>query len=298
MKYVPLRNYSIYSRGCGVIDPKELGDFLDKHNINFMAVSDPFSMKSWESFRCESDKRGLKALLGIEIRIKSVGSLVLYPVDDNGYRSIVQSYNTRLFSKMDNVIAVYIPCADRSPSIERFARRINRYILPQHLFIGLSWRSPKWVIELARHINIPLVWAQAMKWVQNPVKFAVASAVFKHYSLADLLKGSEASELSLYGPINDKSILKRWGSAGIEAMKNTFVLAGQVHFNFTSITSVPLNDQNHHNALNDLTSQVISKKKLTEIEHRRVSKELNAIDKHGFSFYFLIAMEIGTFCIL
>lgn len=108
MKYVPLRVYSVFSRGKGAVDARVLGEFLSQRGVPALAVTDPFMMAGWECFREEAVKYNLKPLLGIEIRLRNIGALVLYPISVKGYFSLVSSYNRKVFSAMEDVIAVCV----------------------------------------------------------------------------------------------------------------------------------------------------------------------------------------------
>jgi DNA polymerase III alpha subunit len=296
MKYIPLRIHSIYSKGTGVVEPGVLGDFLARQKINFMAISDPFSLKGWESFRLEACGRGMKPLLGIEIRIKEAGALLLYPTSHLGYKSIVQSYNKKVFTRMNDVAVIFLFRKERTIGVEKFILGISRYVNPQHFFLGLDWRSPRWILNFANKYNLPLVWANPLKWVYNYEKYAVARAVFKHHSLTDMLEGSDAWGLSFSGPINDHSILRRWGDAGREAMKNTFKFARRIGFNFTGIQTSQAGCQAGQSKLQESVQRVVSGRRITKVERKRISRELMVINKLGFSAYFLIALEIGKYC--
>jgi len=194
-KYVPLRIYSVFSRGKGAVDAGVLGDFLKQRNVSAVAVTDPFSMIGWENFRKEAVNRGLKPLLGMEIRIQRMGPLLLFPRGIRGYFSLVSSFNRKTFSKMEDVIGIYIPhrvTASRAPSF----MNMRKQIAPENFYLGLEWNSSRKVIDLAEKHNIPLVWAQPMKWVMNPEKYAAASAVFNHHPVSDILLGPGSGEPS------------------------------------------------------------------------------------------------------
>ena len=109
MRYVPLRVYSVFSRGKGAVDARTFAGFLKDRKISSVAVSDPFSMLGWESFRNEAVKRDMKPLLGMEIKTQGLGSFVIFPLNSNGYISLISSFNSKLFSRMENVAVIFIP---------------------------------------------------------------------------------------------------------------------------------------------------------------------------------------------
>ena len=310
-KYVPLRIYSVFSRGKGAVDAGVLGDFLKQRNVSAVAVTDPFSMIGWENFRKEAVNRGLKPLLGMEIRIQRMGPLLLFPRGIRGYFSLVSSFNRKTFSKMEDVIGIYIPhrvTSGRAPSF----MNIRKQIAPENFYLGLEWNSSRKVIDLAEKHNIPLVWAQPMKWVMNPEKYAAASAVFNHHPVSDILLGPGSGELPLYGPMSAYAVKRRWGEAGQRAMKNTFTIASRIEFDFSDISLSPGDDSlqllpamvsvppscsfDPANRLEEVINREMAKRNLTQAERERTFRELNIIKEQGFAVHFLIAAEIGTYC--
>jgi DNA polymerase III alpha subunit len=331
MKYVPLRVYSVFSQGKGAVDAAELADYLKAREISYLAVTDPFRVVGWESFRKEAAARGIKPLPGMEIRVQHIGSLVLYPVSVQGYFSLVASLNHKMFSKMEDVIVICIPrrsVSSRAPSFDG----IRKQVAPGNFYLGLEWNSSRWVVDTANTQGIPLVWAQPWKWVENPEKYAVVSAVFNHHPVSDLLVGPKAAELPLYGPLSGSAIIKRWGEPGKTAMKNTFELAARVGFDFSGISSpgpvspgavsagqqaesrepetqtqplpsfvfnsIPSYARNGSPAviLEEVVNREMRKGNLSIAERERTFRELDIVRKLGFSSYFLIAAEIAAYC--
>ncbi|HLP57181.1 MAG TPA: hypothetical protein VK186_00045, partial [Candidatus Deferrimicrobium sp.] len=312
MKYVPLRIYSVFSRGKGAVGAAELGDFLKQRDVPYLAVTDPFSLAGWESFRHEAVERGMKPLLGTEIRIQDIGALMLFPITVKGYFSLVASFNQKVFSKLEDVVAIYIPhrvTANRVPSF----MNIRKQIAPENFYLGLEWNSSRWIVDVSQKYNIPLVWVQPMKWVMNPEKYAVASAVFNHHPVSDILMGSKSGELPLCGPMSGQAITRRWGDAGRIAIKNTFTVASQIAFDFSDISAgadlpqlLPASLSGSRGTstysfdpgsrLEEVVNREMTKRNLTMAERERAFRELNIIKEQGFSVYFLIAAEIGNFC--
>ncbi|MCP4221269.1 MAG: hypothetical protein GY765_41970 [bacterium] len=309
MKYVPLRVYSVFSRGKGAVDARVLGDFLKQRGGTSLAVTDAFSMVGWESFRKSAMERGLKFLPGMEIRLRKVGTLLLYPLSIKGYFSLVSSFNGKVFSKMDDVLVIYIPHRVTSGYAPPF-EHIRRQVKPENFYMGIEWHSKRWVADLAKKHDIPLVWAQPLKWVQNPEKFAVCSSVFNHHPVSDVLRGAGAGELPLVGPISSRAITKRWGDAGRAALKNTFTIASRIEFDFSEISAdtIPLipssvsltdgdrNAWNPDNRLEEVINREMAKRQPVIAERERAFRELAIIKEQGFAVHFLVAAEIGGYC--
>jgi len=323
MKYVPLRVYSVFSQGKGAVDAGKFADFLKNREIQSLAVTDPLSVLGWESFRKEALARQMKPLLGMEIQAQHFGSLLVYPLTKKGYFSLIASLNDKVFSRMEDIVVVYIPRRTRSAFSAHVSsfERIRQQIPAESFYLGLEWNSGRWLADLAKDQNIPLVWAQPLRWVINPESYAVASAVFNHHPVSHLLMGNRSGELPLSGPLGAHAISRRWDEAGISAMKNTFNLASLVNFEFSDISPLKRPEKNKEkNGLHLLPSLVFSstpsyarsdnpdtileevvnremrKKDLSIAERERTFREMDIIKKQGFSSYFLIAAEIGAYC--
>lgn len=272
---------------------------------------DPFSMSGWECFRREALARELKPLLGMEIRVRQLGSLLLYPVHKGGYFSLVTSYNNKLFTRMDGVLAIFSPRRG-NPGTSALLQQVLRQMSPGNFYLGLEWNSGRWVVDLARKHKIPLVWVQPLKWVSNPEKYAVASAVFNHHPVSDILMGSLSGELPLFAPMSGHAIKQRWGDAGVEAMKNTWSVAERIEFDFSDITAKDLSEPlipascaafregvfDANSSLEEAVNREMTGRAcpLTQAERERVYRELTVIREQGFAVYFLIAAEIGDYC--
>ncbi len=301
MSYVPLRVYSVYSRGKGAVAAGELAEFLKSRKISVLAVTDPFGMMGWESFRQEALQREMKPLPGMEIRVHGLGSLLLFPTSVRGFLSLVFSFNQRLFSRMEDILTILIPAGGwdcRFSQVEKLREKVSA----ENLYLGLEWHSKRGVIEIARKLDIPLVWAHPLRWVNNPEKYAVVSAVFNHQSLAEMLHRMEiSSDLNLSGPIGSSAIFKRWGDIGREAVKNTFAVSSRVDFDFSRITS---SDDFPGTAglllpaerLEEVVNGEMRRRDLNIAERERTYRELNIVKDMGFCAFFLIAAEIASFC--
>ncbi|MCK5055379.1 MAG: DNA polymerase III subunit alpha [Candidatus Aminicenantes bacterium] len=302
MKYIPLRVYSTYSRGRGAVEPDKLAEFLGAEKISSLALCDPFSLTGWEYFRGAALSRKMKPLLGMEIRLKGPGSLLLFPAAAGGFFSLVSSYNRKVFSKMADVVMVFIPGKGRFFR-EADLTGLKEQVPAEHLYLGLEWDSSRGVVDMAGRFDIPIVWAQPLRWVKNPEKYGVVSAIFNHRSISENLHRIDTNRDShLFGPISDSAIIKRWGDIGREAMRNTFALSSKINFDFSDMFSSafcrlsgkgsPLPGEKLEAEIN----REIRKRDLNTAERDRTFRELKIIKDLGFSSYFLIAAEIASFC--
>jgi DNA polymerase-3 subunit alpha len=296
MKYIPLRVHSAYSNGRGVVRPAEFAELLSRMRVPAMAVSDPFTPIGWEMFCRHASRFDLQFLPGMEVKLQKRGVLLLFPLSQQGYLSIVRSYNQKTVSRMSEVAVVFIPCGNlpRSP-VNRAAaiREVIRQVPEENFYLGLEWHSKRWLVELAASLKVPLVWAQSLKWTSRSRDYLVASAVFFHRPLPEMLNNGVRQDVLLHGPIDDRAILKRWGDAGRRAMMNTFEIAARAEFNFSQPFS---NLDGDYRLLEEVVNAEMRRRKLTTAERERTWRELKIIEDMTFSSYFLIAAEIGSFC--
>lgn len=300
MKYIPLRVYSNYSQGKGAVDARELADILSSANISSLPVCDPFTLIGWENFRKEAVTRKMKPLLGMEIRLKGSG-LLLFPATSKGFFSLISSYNRKVFSKMEEVVTILIPGKGRFLR-EHDIKEMKEKVSGEYFYLGLEWNSSRGLIDIAGRYGIPLVWVQPLRWIRNPEKYGVVSAVFNHQSITEtMLKTDRNQNLNLFGPVSDSAIIKRWGNIGKEAVKNTFSIPAKINFDFSDIKSSSLTRPRAVGPLPiDILEEEINKqirnRNLAIAERERTLRELKIIKDMNFSSYFLIAAEIASFC--
>ncbi|HEX7502894.1 MAG TPA: hypothetical protein VF451_05705, partial [Acidobacteriota bacterium] len=228
MNYVPLRVYSVFSQGEGVVDPAALAEIMQKAKVPHLPVCDPMSLIGWERFKKEGDSRGLKPLLGTEIRLPEQGALLLFPLSPAGYLSLVSCLNRRaLPAAMRDVLAVFLPARPDDDFLSRLQAKVGR----ENFYLGLEWQSGQWLRELSARHAAPLAWAQALRWTGDTRKYAVARAVFQHRPLPETFKADAA----LDGLLPATAIIRRFGEHGRSALANTLRLAERAAFPFAAL---------------------------------------------------------------
>jgi DNA polymerase III alpha subunit len=294
MMYVPLRVYSVFSQGKGAVGAAALAQFLEKKKIPSLAIADPFSLIGWEYFYGEAERRGLKPLLGMEARLQNAGSLVLFPTSIRGYLSLVSSLNRKNFAGIGDMAAIFIPGGGLPVNQERTLQLIRDRVGAEHFYLGLEWHSKRWLVEMAQKYSVPLVWAQPLKWTERPDPYAAAAAVFHHRPIAEILNEvGSGRDPSLYGVLNGRAIVRRWGDIGRAAMRNTFAVADSIGFTFHRMFKT---EDGQFDVLEEIVNGKMRNRLLTMAEQERAYRELKIIKDMGFSPYFLIGAEIGSYC--
>ena len=286
MNYVPLRTYSVFSQGQGAVDPAGLADIMQKAKVPYLPVCDPMSLIGWEKFKKEADARGLKPLLGTEIRLPEKGNLLLFPASAAGYLSLVSCLNRRaLPAALRDVLAVFLPSRPDGDLVRRLQAKVGR----ENFYLGLEWQSGQWLREMGAATGIPLAWAQALRWTGDARKYAVARAVFQHRPLPETFKADTA----LDGLLPATAIARRFGEDGRSAMANTLRLAGSAAFAFAELDEL---FPDGGNELETLVRQKLDARGAGPAERERALQELRVIRCTGAAAYFLIAGEIADHC--
>lgn len=286
MNYVPLRVYSVFSQGEGVVDPASLGDLMQKAKVPYLPVCDPMSLIGWEKFKTEADARGLKPLLGTEVRLPEKGSLLLFPASPAGYLSLVSCLNRRaLPARLPGLQAVFLPARPDEELVRRLQAKVGR----ESFYLGLEWGSGQWLRDLAAAAGVPLAWAQALRWTGDARKYAVARAVFQHQPLPEAFQADTA----LNGLLPGTAVARRFGEDGRRAMANTLCLAGRVAFAFAELDEL---FPEGGSELEALARQKLDERNAGRAERERALQELQVIRATGAAAYFLIAGEIAAYC--
>ena len=286
MNYIPLRTYSVFSQGEGVVDPASLGDLMQKAKVPYLPICDPMSLIGWEKFKKEADARGLKPLLGAEIRLPEKGSLLLFPASATGYLSLVSCLNRRaLPAAMSDVLAVFLPLRPDHELVRRLQAKIGR----ENFYLGLEWGSGQWLRELSAAARVPLAWAQALRWIGDARKYAVARAVFHHLPLPEAFK----TDAALGGLLPATAIARRFGELGRSAMANTLRLAERADFAFAALGEM---FPDGGSELEALVRRKLDARAAGPAERERALQELQVIRRTGAAAYFLIAGEIADRC--
>jgi DNA polymerase III alpha subunit len=286
MNYVPLRVYSVFSQGQGAVDPAALAEIMRKAKVPYLPVCDPMSLIGWERFKKEADARGLKPLLGTEIRLPERGTLLLFPLSPAGYLSLVSCLNRRaLPAALRGVLAVFLPARPDGDFLSRLQAKVGR----ENFYLGLEWQSGQWLRELGARHAAPLAWAQALRWTGDARKYAVARAVFQHLPLPETFRADAA----LDGLLPGAAIARRWGESGRQALANTLRLAERAAFPFAALEEL---FPDGGGELERLVRRKLDELRAGPAERERALRELQVIRKTGAAAYFLIAGALADFC--
>jgi len=298
MKYIPLRVYSVFSRGKGAVSASGLSSLMKKGG-RVITVTDPFSILAWEKFYRTAVDNNLRFMPGTEIALRGSGSLLLFPQTPEGYFSVVSSYNKKRLTPMKEVSTVFIPGKIKG-DISAVFNNIRERMQGGEIYFGLEWNSDRRYLDYAERNRIPVVWANTLRWTGSPESYKVVASVFRHLPACE---AANDPHIPLYGPLSYSAITKRWGKYGRDALKNTFMLAESVRFDFadrfrSSFGGSPVkgSGSTHSTRLRTVIQKELDRRRSGTDARERAEKELSKIDELGFAPYFLIAEEITGYC--
>jgi hypothetical protein len=126
MNYIPLRVYSVFSQGAGAVDAASLAEIMQQAGMPYLPLCDPMALTGWERFKQEAGKRQMKPVLGTEIILPEKGSLLLFPLSQTGYLSLVSCLNRRALPALHEVLAIFLPRQPDAVFLRRLQKKIGR----------------------------------------------------------------------------------------------------------------------------------------------------------------------------
>ena len=252
-----------------------------------MAVTDPFSVLGWEAFRQEAFRAGLKPLLGMEIHLRGLGTLVIFPAGNGAYGELADAFNRRRCGNLEDMVVLFSPAVGSDP-VSAFSLLKGR-VAPGSLYLGLEWHTPRVAVTSAREAGIPMAWANPLRWVESPERYAAVGSVFHHRPFTEVLGRMDRVQ----GPLSAAAVLRRWGEPGREAMRNTFAVAERVNFSFSDFLPA---SHSGGRQLERVVHEQMRRRALSAEETGRALRELRVIVEMGVASHFLVAARIAAYC--
>jgi len=285
VNYLPLRVHSIFSRGRGAVTAAELALYLRRQGLPYLAVCDPLSVIAWEYFREEAERNKLAFVPGLEVNAGRSGEILVFPVGKEGLPTLLGLHNGLESRFLESCKVILLPALQD----EHFIERTRERVAPGKLYLGLTWKSRRWLVTVARSRNLPLVWANPCCWLADSARYRAVASVFRHLPWPEAAR----MDVRLEGPIPAAAIIRRWGEAGREALANTLCLARDLDFSFRPRPPAsPGNDPELHR----LVVRKLEASRATAAERKRALRELQIINGLSAGPVFLIAATVASFC--
>jgi DNA-directed DNA polymerase III PolC len=315
--FVPLRVHSVYSRGKGSVTLEEASGWVSRKGLPAAALADIENLYGWAKWKRAAEARGFRPLFGCELEI--AGRQFVFLVQSReGYWNLMEIFNQKGRRRAEEqrrraekgmekaggednelegkargwgeekkagLITIFIPRAEDIDLPAEFGG---------DFYLGCDFSNFQKVMEWARAYNVPLVWANPLKFVTSPERLILLHAITGKIPYPPE-KDRLAEKTQLFGPDQEALALKKLGSAAREAFERTFEVAEKCRFVFEEI--VPLLPPDlFPTPLRELVMERLrSAKSLSWSERQRARRELDVIEKSGFAPYFLIVHDVIEF---
>ena len=286
--FIPLRIHSVYTKGKGGATLKELSSWVCQRKLPSAALTDIENFYGWGEWKRVALDTGFTPLFGCEIEIQ--GKKFLFVVKSReGYWNLMEIFNQREIKETEGLAVIFIPQAkgEELPEDSAFGSR-------EDFYLGVDFFNLKRAIAWAQKYNLPLVWANPLKFIKNPERLILLHSIQKKIPFPperDKLKG----RMDLFGPHQEALALKRFGSEVEKIFRKTFEVAEKCRFSFADVVP-PLPEDLFPTTLKDVVMKRLrSLKNLSWRERQRAKQELAVVEKSGFAPYFLIVHDVVQF---
>ncbi|MDH7513744.1 MAG: DNA polymerase III subunit alpha [Clostridiales bacterium] len=161
-------------------------------------------------------------------------------------------------------------------------------------YLGGDFSNFRKVEEWARACNLPVVWANPLKFITSPDRLILVRAIVEKIPFPSE-RQRLADKTPLFGPDQEAVALKRLGSAVKGAFERTFEVAEKCLFNFEDIVP-PLPPDLFPTPLGEVVMERLREaRNLSWRERERARHELEVIERSGFAAYFLIVHDVVEF---
>lgn len=311
--FIPLRVHSVYSRGKGGATLEELASWAVQKRISQMALSDIEKFYGWAKWKRSAKAAGFSPLFGCEIELG--GGRFLFLVKSlEGYWNLMEIFNcrertgTKEIGKTEGLVIIFIPqpkeikAAAASSAVgvdnlieSRKGTEVQRIREANgDFYIGCDFFNFKKAQSLAQNYNLPLVWANPLKFIRCPERLVLVHAFEKKNPYPPEWEKLRKM-MKLFGPDQEVLGLKKFGHAVTDAFRNTFEIAEKCLFPFDKIVPPLPSDIFPLTLRDEIMARLRTHKNLGWDERQRAKRELAAIENSGFAPYFLIVHDVVEF---
>jgi len=301
--FIPLRLHSVYSRGKGSATLEEAASWASRKGLRAAALADIENFYGWAKWKRAAEARRFRPLFGCEIEIAG-RSFVFLVKSREGYWNLMEIFNQRgrrpkeetgeraVRLATDGLITIFVPKPediDLPEELRMLAKNGDGDV-----YLGCDFSNFDRVMEWARACNLPVVWANPLKFIVSADRLILLHAITKKIPFPPE-KEKLAGTMNLFGPDQEGLAVKRFGAETKPAFERTFEIAEKCRFSFEDIVP-PLPEDLFRTTLRELVMERLrSAKNLSWRERQRARRELEVIEKSGFAPYFLIVHDVIEF---
>lgn len=286
--FIPLRVHSVYSKGKGGATLKEVSSWVCQKKLPCIALADIENLYAWGEWRRAGLENGFTSLFGCEIEIQAKKFLFLVK-NKEGYWNLMEILNRRKITKTEGLVVILLPQPGGEVSLEDLT-----FPSREDVYLGVDFFNLRKALVWAQSCNLPLVWANPLKFIKNPERLILLHSIQKKIPFPPE-KEKLKNRISFFGPAQEALAIKRFGPDVKEAFRKTFEVAEKCQFSFEDIVP-PLPEDIFPTALREIVmGKLRSLKSLNWSERQLARKEVDVIEKSGFAPYFLVVHDVIQF---
>jgi DNA polymerase-3 subunit alpha/error-prone DNA polymerase len=325
--FIPLRVHSVYSRGKGGATLEEMSRWAAQKKIPAAALSDAGNLYGWAKWKRAAKAAGFRPIFGCEIEVG--GERFLFLVKNReGYWNLMETLNRKALKDTAGLATIYIPqpkdmSNGRGTEWERVAKSkkggsgaegnseeekgVNIQAVGDldrewvklgeaggDLYVGADFFNFKRAQALAQSRNLPLVWANPIKFIRCPERLVLLHAFEKKIPYPPEWDSLQR-KIKLFGPDQEVAALKKFGADVADAFRRTYEIAEKCDFSFAQIVPPLPADIFPVTLRDEVMARLRAHKNLGWDERQRAKRELAVIENSGFAPYFLIVHDVIDF---
>jgi DNA polymerase-3 subunit alpha/error-prone DNA polymerase len=275
-----------------------------REKLPALALTDIGNLYGWAKWTRAAKAGGFRPLYGCEIELGGEGERggggnggerFLFLVKSlEGYGNLMEILNRREVRDTAGLVTIYLPPPKGGPKEAGAAKVALESGAAGDVYIGADVFNFPLAAAFARERNLPLVWANPLKFVVCPERLVLVRALEKKVPYPPEWE-SLRRRVALYGPDGGAAALRKFGEAAAGAFRRTFEVAEKCVFAFAGVVPPLPADVFPVTLRDEVMSRLRGRKDLGWDARQRARRELAVIEKSGFGPYFLIVHDVVEF---
>ena len=286
--YIPLRVHSVYSKGKGAAVLAELAVWTSQKKLPSLVLSDIENLYAWGRWKRKAWEHGFTPIFGCEIEI-SGKTFVFLVKNREGYRHLMEIFNRRKIQETAGLIVIFIPRPGGDEIPEGLPPATG-----EDFYLGVDFYNFETGEALAGKHRLPMVWANPLKFIDNPERLILLHAIHKKIPFPPQ-KAKLKRHLPFFGPEQAFLAQKKFGDRIKIPFRATLEVAEKCRFELEDIVP-PLPEDLFATPLGEVVREKLrGLKNLSWKERQRAQKELKVVEESGFAPYFLVVHDVVQF---
>jgi DNA-directed DNA polymerase III PolC len=278
----------VYSKGRGGITLPELSAWVGWKKLPAAALTDIGNIYGWAKWKRAAAENGFSPIFGCEIELFNRVFLFLVK-SRTGYWNLMEIFNRKEIRETEGLVVVLIPSSkDKDPLGDL------EFVPQADFYLGCDLFNLEKTAALAESRNLPLVWANPLKFINNPERLILLHAIKKKIPFPPEREKLK-HKMKFFGPEQQALAVEKFGAKVKTALKKTYEVAEKCRFSFEGIIP-PLPADLFPVTLRDvIVEKLRSLKDLSWKERQRAKGELSIVEQSGFAPYFLVVHDVIGF---